>query len=91
MGQALFFNHLYDPISMVRDNEVKTAMASCGVACHTFNGDVLYEPWELLSATGQPLDNFNDYWDRHAHNLCTRSVHQSSCGRWSSSEVYSHL
>lgn len=63
-AKALFFNHLYDPISMVRDNEVKTAMASCGVACHTFNGDVLFEPWELLSSTGQPLANFNDYWER---------------------------
>ena len=25
-AQALFFNHLYDPISLVRDNEVKAAM-----------------------------------------------------------------
>ena len=25
-AQALVFNHLYDPISLVRDNEVKTAM-----------------------------------------------------------------
>lgn len=49
---------------MVRDNEVKAAMSACGVTCHTFNSDVLYEPWELLSPTGQPLVNFNDYWDR---------------------------
>lgn len=62
--QALFFNHLYDPISMVRDNEVKAAMSACGVTCHTFNSDVLYEPWELLSPSGQPLVNFNDYWKR---------------------------
>lgn len=25
-AQAVLFNHLYDPISLVRDNEVKTAM-----------------------------------------------------------------
>ena len=25
-AEAVLFNHLYDPISLVRDNEVKTAM-----------------------------------------------------------------
>ena len=62
--QALYFNHLYDPISMVRDNEVKAAMAEQGVACHTFNSDVLYEPWEVLSPSGQPLTSFADFWER---------------------------
>ena len=60
--QALFFNHLYDPISLVRDNEVKAAMVELGVACYTFNSDVLYEPWEVLSPAGQPLVNFADFW-----------------------------
>ncbi len=64
--QALYFNHLYDPISMVRDNEVKAAMAEAGVACHTFNSDVLYEPWEVLSAKGQPFTCFQDFWDRYS-------------------------
>jgi hypothetical protein len=30
-AQAVFFNHLYDPISLVRDNEVKAMMASKGI------------------------------------------------------------
>lgn len=64
--QALYFNHLYDPISMVRDNEVKAAMAEQGVVCHTFNSDVLYEPWEVLSPAGQPLTSFADFWERCA-------------------------
>ena len=62
--QAVFFNHLYDPISLVRDNEVKAAMAGIGVACQSFNSDLLYEPWDILSVTGQPLTSFNDYWSR---------------------------
>lgn len=64
--QALFFNHLYDPISLVRDNEVKAAMAAAGVVCQSFNSDLLFEPWDILSATGQPLTSFNDYWGRCA-------------------------
>ncbi len=69
MVQALFFNHLYDPNSLVRDNEVKAAMAGMGVACQSFNSDLLFEPWEVLSDEGEPLTCFQEYWDRSAH-LC---------------------
>ena len=62
----MFFNHLYDPISLVRDNEVKEAMAGIGVACQSFNSDLLYEPWDILSGNGQPLTCFADYWSRCA-------------------------
>ena len=61
-AQALLFNHLYDPISMVRDNEVKAAMLSMNVHCQSFNSDVLYEPWEILSDQGRPFTSFEDYW-----------------------------
>ncbi|KAK9859773.1 hypothetical protein WJX84_001839 [Apatococcus fuscideae] len=60
----LFFNHLYDPISLVRDNEVKAAVAELHVHCQSFNGDVLYEPWEVLSDENQPLTSFASFWDR---------------------------
>ena len=33
-AQAVLFNHLYDPISLVRDNEVKTAMQKVQVLPH---------------------------------------------------------
>ena len=62
--QALFFNHLYDPISLVRDNEVKAAMCSLGVHCQSFNGDVLYEPWEVLAEGARPFTTFATFWNR---------------------------
>ena len=34
-AQGIVFNHLYDPISLVRDNEVKRAMHDLQV-CHPF-------------------------------------------------------
>ncbi len=61
--QALFFNHLYDPISLVRDNELKAAMLALQIHCQSFNADVLYEPWEVLDADGQPFTCFQDFWD----------------------------
>lgn len=69
--QALFFNHLYDPISLVRDNEVKAAMLAMNVHCQSFNSDVLYEPWEVLAEGGRPVTNFQAFWARyHTAFLC---------------------
>ena len=62
-AQAVLFNHLYDPISMVRDNEVKATLAAAGVFCQSFNADILREPWEVLDGSGQPLTCFEDFWN----------------------------
>ena len=47
------------------------------VHCQSFNGDMLYEPWEVLSPKGQPFTCFQDFWDRYApqppaflHGMC---------------------
>jgi deoxyribodipyrimidine photolyase len=62
-ASAVFFNHLYDPISLVRDHEVKGALRAAGVAAHTSNGDLLYEPWEVLDPkTSRPFTRFDEFW-----------------------------
>jgi len=50
---AVFFNHLYDSISMVRDQQIKDELRCMGVAAHSFNADLLYEPWQVLDDEGQ--------------------------------------
>lgn len=52
-AQAVFFNHLYDSISMVRDQQVKDQLRAQGVLTSTFNADLLYEPWEVLDEQQQ--------------------------------------
>ena len=52
-AQAVFFNHLYDSISMVRDQQVKDTLRAMGVMVSTFNADLLYEPWEVLDEQQQ--------------------------------------
>lgn len=65
-AQGMVFNHLYDPISMVRDNEVKLAMATLGVFCCSFNADLLREPWEILDpASGKPYTCYDSFWGAH--------------------------
>lgn len=82
LRQALFFNHLYDPISLVRDNEVKAAMLALNVHCQSFNGDVLYEPWEVLAEEGRPMTSFASFWSRYfaaTHPCSRRQISKGRC------------
>ncbi|KAJ9560389.1 hypothetical protein OSB04_005549 [Centaurea solstitialis] len=60
----LFFNHLYDPLSLVRDHRMKEVLTSNGIAVRSFNADLLYEPWEVLDDEGRPFNTFTEFWDR---------------------------
>ncbi|XP_042448453.1 cryptochrome-1-like [Zingiber officinale] len=60
----LFFNHLYDPLSLVRDHQMKELLTSQGVTVHSFNADLLYEPWEVNDENGQPFTTFVPFWNR---------------------------
>lgn len=53
-----------DPISLVRDHRVKEVLSAEGVSVHSFNADLLYEPWEVLDQEGRPFTTFSGFWDR---------------------------
>jgi cryptochrome 1 len=61
---CVHFNHLFDPVSMVRDHNVKQALAAEGIACRSFNADLLYDPWEVLDPNDQPYTTFGEFWRR---------------------------
>ncbi|KAL1191283.1 Cryptochrome-2 [Cardamine amara subsp. amara] len=50
----LVFSHLYDPVSLVRDHTVKEKLVDLGIIVKSYNGDLLYEPWEIYGEKGQP-------------------------------------
>ncbi|KAL5216453.1 hypothetical protein ABZP36_007854 [Zizania latifolia] len=60
----LFFNHLYDPISLVRDHRLKEMMAAEGIIVQSFNADLLYEPWEVIDEEGHSFTMFAPFWNR---------------------------
>ncbi|KAK9053756.1 hypothetical protein SSX86_024830 [Deinandra increscens subsp. villosa] len=63
-ANQLFFNHLYDPISLVRDHRMKEVLMNNGIAVRSFNADLLYEPWEVLDDERRPFNTFTEFWDR---------------------------
>eukprot|EP00252_Welwitschia_mirabilis_P018901 TRINITY_DN4238_c0_g3_i1.p1 TRINITY_DN4238_c0_g3~~TRINITY_DN4238_c0_g3_i1.p1 ORF type:complete len:638 (-),score=115.05 TRINITY_DN4238_c0_g3_i1:235-2148(-) len=58
----VFFNHLYDPVSVVRDHKVKQRLLELGFIVQSFNGDLLYEPWNVYDENGYAFTNFEIYW-----------------------------
>lgn len=58
----VFFNHLYDPVSLVRDHKLKQELVQAGVSVTTFNADLLYEPWEINDEQGHPFTTFAGFW-----------------------------
>ncbi|XRB21074.1 cryptochrome-1 [Pseudoscourfieldia marina] len=62
--KELFFNNLYDAVSLARDCSVKETLNNEGVTVTTFNADLLYEPWEVLGSGGEPFHTFEAFWSR---------------------------
>ncbi|KAJ4968712.1 hypothetical protein NE237_015413 [Protea cynaroides] len=63
----LVYNHLYDPISLARDHNVKQKLVECGISVQSYNGDLLHEPWEVLDEKGHAFTTFNEYWNKCLH------------------------
>lgn len=60
----LFYNHLYDPLSLVRDHKLKQDLSSRGILVRSFNSDLLYEPWEVNDEEGHAFSTFQAYWNK---------------------------
>ncbi|KAG6515720.1 hypothetical protein ZIOFF_026149 [Zingiber officinale] len=66
----LVYNHLYvfllypDPISVVRDHKIKSQLVSLGISVESFNGDLLYEPWEVYDEGGHAFTTFDAFWEK---------------------------
>lgn len=60
---------MYDPLSLVRDRELKQRLRAAGIAARAFNGELLYEPWEVLDDAGRPFTDFASFWHK-CDNVC---------------------
>lgn len=61
------FNHLYDPVSLVRDHNIKEKLVELGLSVKSYSGDLLYEPWEIYDENGHAFTTFDRFWQRCLH------------------------
>ena len=53
-----------DPISLVRDHNIKQKLVELGISVQSYNGDLLYEPWDIYDDKGNAFTTFEAYWNK---------------------------
>ncbi|WP_127478595.1 cryptochrome/photolyase family protein [Sulfurivermis fontis] len=60
---AVYWNRVYEPAAMARDNGIMQALRADGISVASSNALLLNEPWHLLKADGAPYRVFTPYWN----------------------------
>ncbi|KAL6522748.1 Cryptochrome-2 [Orobanche hederae] len=61
------YNHLYDPISLVRDHNIKHKLGEIDIDVQSYNGELLFEPWEVYDDNEEAFTTFDAYWDKSSN------------------------
>ncbi|QDT00341.1 cryptochrome/photolyase family protein [Adhaeretor mobilis] len=61
-ASAVYWSRRYEPAAIERDQRVKSALKQDGIEVKSFNGSLLYEPWEIETKAGGPYKVFTPFW-----------------------------
>jgi deoxyribodipyrimidine photo-lyase len=61
-ADAVVWNRCYEPFAVTRDTGLKSDLAAAGIAVDSFNGALLFEPWEIATEAGKPYRVFTPFW-----------------------------
>lgn len=59
---AVFWNRCYEPWRIRRDKKIKKSLEDKGVETDSFNGSLLWEPWEVLKDDGEHYKVFTPFY-----------------------------
>ncbi len=62
--KGVFWNRCYEPWRRTRDSQLKTALRSCGLEVQSFNGSLLWEPWQTVKSDKTPYQVFTPFYKR---------------------------
>ncbi|MHA6261755.1 cryptochrome/photolyase family protein [Arenibacterium sp. CAU 1754] len=61
-ASAVFWTRLYDPDSIARDRDIKSALKEDGIEGRSFAGHLLFEPWTVETKEGGFYKVFTPMW-----------------------------
>ncbi len=61
-ASAIFWNRCYEPWRITRDKDIKESLKNQGYEVQTFNGSLLWEPWEIKKDDGTPYRVFTPFY-----------------------------
>lgn len=59
---AVYWNRCYEPWRMARDARIKETLKSHGIQAMSFNGSLLWEPWDIRKNDGTPYRVFTPFY-----------------------------
>lgn len=59
---AVWWSRAYDPDTIARDREIKSALTAQGVEARSFAGQILFEPWRVQTKTGGYYRVYTPFW-----------------------------
>ena len=65
---AIVWNRRYGEAERTLDATLKKELKDKGVAAESFNGHLMYEPWEVTSKAGTPMKVFTPFWRAAKHS-----------------------
>jgi deoxyribodipyrimidine photo-lyase len=61
-AEAVYWNRRYEPRVEKRDATIKRSLRETGLRAESFNGSLLFEPWQLRTKSGGPYKVFTPFW-----------------------------
>lgn len=58
----VFWNRCYDPHAIARDTSIKDRLSKNNISCHSMNGALLWEPWDIKKQDGTPYKVFTPFY-----------------------------
>lgn len=66
----VFWNRCYEPWRVTRDKKIKTLLQDLGVNAKSYQGSLLWEPWQVLKKDATPYQVFTPFYQRGCLNQC---------------------
>lgn len=61
-ASAIYWNRRYEPAIIKRDKQIKETLKDDDIDAQSFNGSLLFEPWEIETQKGDPYQVFTPFW-----------------------------
>ena len=59
---SVYWNRCYEPFKIKTDTELKLKLKDLNIDCKSFNGSLLWEPWEILKSDGSPYKVYTPFY-----------------------------
>jgi deoxyribodipyrimidine photo-lyase len=61
---AVYWNRCYEPWRVRRDTLIRQDLSAAGIATHSYNAALLWEPWEVSKQDGTPYRVFTPFYQK---------------------------